>query len=77
MTHFADGKRADEDADDLLVELHAPRRSLGRSRAAHAQDVMLYPESQLRAAPPIKSPTLGQLTGLAWLAWMLDRSGRG
>ena len=34
---------------------------------------MLYPASQLRAAPPIKSPTLGQLTGLAWLAWMLDR----
>jgi hypothetical protein len=36
---------------------------------------MLYPASQLRAAPPIKSPTLGQLTGLAWLAWMLDRRG--
>jgi hypothetical protein len=36
---------------------------------------MLYPASQLRAAPPIKQPTLGQLTGLAWLAWMLDRRG--
>lgn len=34
---------------------------------------MLYPASQLRAAPPIKQPTLGQVAGLAWLAWMLDR----
>lgn len=36
---------------------------------------MLYPAAQLRSAPPIKSPTLGQLTGVAWLAWMLDRRG--
>ncbi len=36
---------------------------------------MLYPASQLRAAPPIKQPTLGQVAGLAWLAWMLDRRG--
>jgi hypothetical protein len=34
----------------------------------------LYPASQLRAADPIKRPTLGQILGIAWLAWFLDRS---
>ena len=34
---------------------------------------MLYPASQLRHAPAIQQPTLGQLSGIAWLAWMLDR----
>jgi hypothetical protein len=33
----------------------------------------LYPLSNLRAAPPIGQPTLGQLLGIAWLAWILDR----
>jgi hypothetical protein len=33
----------------------------------------LYPTSQLRQAPAIQQPTLGQLTGIAWLAWLLDR----
>jgi hypothetical protein len=34
----------------------------------------LYPASRLRAAPPIAQPTLGQMLGIAWLAWWLDRS---
>jgi len=34
----------------------------------------LYPTSKLRAAPPIARPTLGQLLGIAWLAWLLDRN---
>jgi hypothetical protein len=38
---------------------------------------MLYPASQLRHAPAIQRPTLGQLCGVAWLAWMLDHSNRG
>ena len=38
---------------------------------------MLYPASQLRHAPAIKQPTLGQLSGIAWLAWMFDRSNHG
>jgi hypothetical protein len=38
---------------------------------------MLYPASQLRHAPAIPRPTLGQLSGIAWLAWLLDRSSRG
>jgi Protein of unknown function (DUF3634) len=33
----------------------------------------LYPASQLRHAPAIERPTLGQLAGIAWLAWLLDR----
>jgi hypothetical protein len=38
---------------------------------------MLYPASQLRQAPAIQRPTLGQLSGIAWLAWMLHRSNHG
>jgi hypothetical protein len=37
---------------------------------------MLYPASQLRHAPRIQQPTLGQLSGIAWLAWMLERTNR-
>jgi hypothetical protein len=37
---------------------------------------MLYPASRLRHAPAVDQPTLGQLLGFAWLAWMLDRSNR-
>lgn len=34
----------------------------------------LYPASQLRKSPAIERPTLGQVLGIAWLAWLLDRS---
>jgi hypothetical protein len=33
----------------------------------------LYPLSNLRAAPIVAEPTLGQVLGIAWLAWLLDR----
>ena len=33
----------------------------------------LYPISMLRSAPLIGKPTLGQILGIAWLAWLLDR----
>jgi hypothetical protein len=33
----------------------------------------LYPASQLRHAPKIAQPSVGQLLGVAWLAWLLDR----
>lgn len=36
----------------------------------------LHPVSRLVAAPPIARPTLGQVLGIAWLAWLLDRSSR-
>jgi Protein of unknown function (DUF3634) len=38
---------------------------------------MLYPASRLRQAPAIARPTLGQLAGVAWLAWLFDRSNHG
>lgn len=37
---------------------------------------MLYPASKLRVAPQQKDRTIGQLAGLAWLAWMMDRTNR-
>lgn len=33
----------------------------------------LYPTSQLRSAPAIRKPTVEQLVGVAWLAWLFDR----
>jgi hypothetical protein len=33
----------------------------------------LRPMSQLRSAPLVDRPTLGQILGIAWLAWWLDR----
>ncbi len=38
---------------------------------------MLYPAAKMRLAPQQKDRTIGQLAGLAWLAWMMDRSNRG
>lgn len=32
----------------------------------------LYPASKLRQAPAIERPTLGQLSGIAWLAWLFE-----
>jgi hypothetical protein len=32
----------------------------------------LCPMSMLRAASPIARPTLGQVLGIAWLAWLFD-----
>jgi hypothetical protein len=34
----------------------------------------LYPASRLRQAPAIARPTLGQVLGVTWLAWLLDRT---
>lgn len=36
----------------------------------------LYPAAQLRRAAPISKPSLGQILGIAWLAWLLDSSRR-
>ena len=33
----------------------------------------LFPTSKLRAAAAVARPTLGQVLGIAWLAWLLDR----
>lgn len=34
---------------------------------------MLYPVSKMRQAPAIARPTLGQLSGIAWIAWLFER----
>lgn len=34
----------------------------------------LIPAVQLRSAPPIHRPTPGQRLGVAWVAWLFDRS---
>ena len=34
---------------------------------------MLYPVSKMRHAPAIAKPTLGQLSGIAWIAWLFER----
>jgi hypothetical protein len=34
----------------------------------------LYPMSQLRAASPLNRRTIGQWLGVAWIAWLFDRS---
>lgn len=31
-----------------------------------------YPASKLRQAPAIAKPSIGQLTGVAWLAWLFE-----
>lgn len=36
----------------------------------------LIPAVQLRSAPPIQRPTVGQVIGVAWLAWWFDRGDR-
>jgi hypothetical protein len=33
----------------------------------------LYPISNLRAAPVVAKPSLGQVLGIAWLAWLFHR----
>jgi hypothetical protein len=32
----------------------------------------LYPAADVRHAPPIAKPTVGQMLGIAWLAWLLE-----
>jgi hypothetical protein len=47
---------------------------IDEGRAQRLRNIFrLYPVSNLRAAPVIEKPTLGQVLGIAWLAWLLDR----
>ena len=49
--------------------------ALDEAREQRLRNVFaLYPASKLRQAPAIARPTLGQVLGVAWLAWLLDRS---
>jgi uncharacterized protein DUF3634 len=61
--------RAVKDAGHArIVASGVDERVLQRLRNAFS----VYPAARLRAAPPIARPTLGQLLGIAWLAWLLD-----
>ena len=43
-------------------------RTLQRLRNAFST----YPMSRLKSAPGIERPTIGQVLGIAWLAWLLE-----
>ena len=46
-------------------------------RAQRLRNILgIYPMSRLSAAPIANDRTIGQILGIVWLAWMLDRSGR-
>jgi hypothetical protein len=48
--------------------------TVDEGRAQRLRNVFgLYPIASLRAARPVAEPTLGQILGIAWLAWLLER----
>jgi hypothetical protein len=48
--------------------------AVDEDRAQRLRNIFhLYSISKLRAAPAVSKPTLGQLLGIAWLAWLLER----
>ena len=48
--------------------------AVDEGRAQRIRNIFrLYPISKLRAAPAVPNPTFGQILGIAWLAWVLDR----
>jgi hypothetical protein len=50
--------------------------AIDEGRAQRLRNIFqLYPVSKLRAAPALARPTMGQILGIAWLAWLLDRRG--
>lgn len=54
----------------------AVSREIDEGRAQRLRNIFnLYPASKLRAAPTPDRPTMGQILGIAWLAWLLDRRG--
>jgi hypothetical protein len=51
--------------------------SIDEGRAQRLRNVFgIYPMSRLRSAPVDHERTMGQVLGIAWLAWILDRSAR-
>jgi hypothetical protein len=62
---------ADRGGGRGLLTLHATGSQATPQRIRNI--FRLYPLSNLRAAPAVSQPTLGQLLGIAWLAWLLDR----
>jgi hypothetical protein len=57
---------------DLGAELHI--WGIDEGRCQRLRNIFgLFPMSRLRAAPRDENRTFGQLMGIAWLAWLLDR----
>jgi hypothetical protein len=62
------GARAGESSVELSF------RGLGEGQQQRMRNLLaLYPVAQLRNAPLIARPSLGQLSSIAWLAWLFDR----
>jgi hypothetical protein len=61
--------RKDEDHARLIISGDIDEGNAQRLRNVFG----LRPMAQLRTAPNVNRPTLGQVLGIAWLAWMLDR----
>jgi hypothetical protein len=63
--------RANKDADHARLSVSG---DLDEARVQRLRNTFgIRPIAQLRTAPLIHQPTLGQVLGIAWLAWMLDR----
>lgn len=56
------------DGHARLTATGLDERTLQRLRNAFST----YPMSRLTAAPAVDRPTIGQILGVAWLAWLLD-----
>ena len=63
--------RAQKDADHARLAISG---DIDEGRAQRLRNTFgIRPMAQLRSAPLVNRPTLGQVLGIAWLAWMLDR----
>jgi Protein of unknown function (DUF3634) len=63
--------RAHKDADHARLAISG---DIDEGRAQRLRNTFgIRPMAQLRSAPVVNRPTLGQVLGIAWLAWMLDR----
>ena len=63
--------RAHKDADHARLAISG---DIDEGRAQRLRNTFgIRPMAQLRSAPLVNKPTLGQVLGIAWLAWMLDR----
>jgi hypothetical protein len=59
------------DDDGAALDL---RGGIDPGRAQRLRNIFaLYPMSRLRAASPAAERSLGQLLGVVWLAWLLER----
>jgi hypothetical protein len=66
--------RAYREEGGARLEVAGP---IDAGRAQRLRNIFaLYPMSRLSAAPVASQRTIGQIVGIVWLAWLLDRSSR-